>query len=115
MVLEQLETVSGNSFATIRIIGGGAQNVLLNQFTADATGRSVMSGPTEATALGNVAMQMLACGAVKTIEEARQVIEASTHQQRFEPSGAGSWDRVYERFRSTIESPSDSPYKKLVK
>ena len=55
----------------IRIVGGGSRNRLLNQFTADATGRTVLAGPVEATALGNIAMQMLATGTVRSLAEAR--------------------------------------------
>ncbi len=63
-MLESLEEVTGRRFDAIRIVGGGSRNRLLNQFTADATGRTVLAGPVEATALGNIAMQMLATGAV---------------------------------------------------
>ena len=63
-VLESLEEITGQRFDEIRVVGGGARNRLLNQFTANATGRMVVAGPVEATALGNVAMQMLATGAV---------------------------------------------------
>ena len=62
---------SGSRFEEIRIVGGGSRNRLLNQFTADATGCTVVAGPVEATALGNIAMQMLATGAVSSLDEAR--------------------------------------------
>ncbi len=80
-------------------MGGGSKNRLLNQFTADATGRSVVAGPSEATALGNIAMQMLATGAVASLAEARQVIDRSFPVERFEPSSADRWDSHYQRFR----------------
>ena len=67
MVLESLESVTGRRFDEIRIVGGGSRSRLLNQFTADATGRQVVAGPAEATALGNIAMQMLATGAVGSL------------------------------------------------
>ena len=66
-VLESLEELTGRRFDAIRVVGGGARNKLLNQFTADATGRAVIAGPLEATALGNIAMQMLATGAVTSL------------------------------------------------
>src|SRR5580704_10796099 len=62
LVLRNLEQVSGTRITQIRIIGGGSKNRLLNQLTADATGRRVLAGPAEATALGNVAIQILATG-----------------------------------------------------
>ncbi len=61
-LLERLETVAGQRLAPIYVVGGGAQNLLLNQLTADATGRSVVAGPVEATAAGNLLMQALALG-----------------------------------------------------
>ena len=79
-------------FLEIRVVGGGARNRLLNQFTADATGRPVVAGPVEATALGNIAMQMLATGAVGSLQEARAVIDRSFPTERFEPSSADRWE-----------------------
>ena len=64
VVVEWLEELTGGSLTTIRVIGGGARNRLLNQLTADATGRVVIAGPVEATALGNLAMQLVATGQV---------------------------------------------------
>ena len=75
VVLEALELVTATRFSEIRIIGGGSRNRLLNQFTADATARSVVAGPAEATALGNMAMQMLATGVVGSLAEARAIID----------------------------------------
>ena len=64
VVLDTLEELTGIAITEVQIVGGGSRNRLLNQFTADATGRTVLAGPAEATALGNIAMQMLATGAV---------------------------------------------------
>jgi rhamnulokinase len=99
-VLENLEELIGHRLEEIRIIGGGSKNQLLNQFTADATGRPVIAGPVEATALGNIAMQMLATGAVTSIAEARAIIDRSFPTDRFEPKEADQWDNQYARFRS---------------
>src|SRR5207249_6330542 len=87
----------------IRIVGGGSRNRLLNQFTADATGRPVLAGPVEATALGNIAMQMLATGAVASLAEARAVIERSFPVERFEPAATDGWDAHYRRFQDYLE------------
>ena len=76
-VLESLEEITARRFREIRVIGGGSRNRVLNQFTADATGRTVIAGPVEATALGNIAMQMLATGAVTTLSQARAIIAQS--------------------------------------
>jgi sugar (pentulose or hexulose) kinase len=103
-VLESLEELTGIRFEEIRIMGGGSKNRLLNQFTADATGRTVVAGPSEATALGNIAMQMLATGAVTSLAEARKVIDRSFPVERFEPSAADRWDSQYRRFQNYLES-----------
>ena len=102
-VLESLEELTGTRFTDIRIVGGGSRNRLLNQFTANATGRPVIAGPVEATALGNIAMQMLATGAVSSIGEARAVIERSFPVERFEPSEADQWNSHYQRFHEYVE------------
>jgi rhamnulokinase len=101
-VLESLEEITGRRFTEIRIMGGGSRNRLLNQFTADATGRTVIAGPVEATALGNIAMQMLATGAVSSLAEARAVIEASFPTERFDPGSADGWEGAYRRFRDLL-------------
>ena len=103
-VLDSLEELTGIHFEEIRIMGGGSKNRLLNRFTADATGRTVIAGPAEATALGNIAMQMLATGAVASLSEARQIIDRSFPVERFEPVDADRWDSQYRRFLNYVES-----------
>jgi rhamnulokinase len=103
-VLDSLEELTGIHFEEIRIMGGGSKNRLLNRFTADATGRTVIAGPAEATALGNIAMQMLATGAVASLSEARQIIDRSFPVEKFEPVDADRWDSQYRRFQNYVES-----------
>jgi rhamnulokinase len=103
-VIDMLEELTGVQFEEVRIMGGGSKNRLLNQFTADATGRTVVAGPAEATALGNIAMQMLATGAVASLAEARQVIDRSFPTERFEPSDPARWESHYRRFKQYVES-----------
>jgi rhamnulokinase len=102
-VLDSLEELTGIRFEEVRIMGGGSKNRLLNQFTADATGRTVVAGPAEATALGNIAMQMIATGAVSSLAEARQVIDRSFPVERFEPSEPDRWNSQYTRFQNYLE------------
>jgi len=102
-VLESLEELTGRRFDALRVVGGGARNRLLNQFTADATGRTVIAGPTEATALGNIAMQMLATGTVSSLAEARGIIERSFPVERFHPTESDRWEPHYRRFREYVE------------
>ena len=103
VVLESLESLTGNRLDEIRIVGGGSRNRLLNQFTADATGCTVVAGPVEATALGNIAMQMLATGAVSSLAEARRIIDRSFPVERFEPHSQDAWDAHYARFQDYVE------------
>jgi rhamnulokinase len=97
-VLRNLEHVSGNRIGQIRIIGGGSKNRLLNQLTADATGRKVLAGPTEATALGNVAIQILATGDATSLQEVRAIVDRSFPTEVFEPLETDKWDQHAERF-----------------
>ena len=84
VVIESMEQLTGIPITEIRIVGGGSRNRLLNQFTADSTGRTVVAGPVEASALGNIAMQMVATGAAGSLAEARQIIERwNSHYRRF--------------------------------
>lgn len=103
VVLQSLEELTGTRFEEIRIVGGGSRNRLLNQFTADATGRTVVAGPVEATALGNIAMQMVATGAVASLAEARTIVERSFPVARFEPAAPEVWDTHYARFLEYVE------------
>jgi rhamnulokinase len=98
MVLRNLEHVSGKQIGQIRIIGGGSKNRLLNQLTADATGRRVLAGPAEATALGNVAIQILATGGASSLEEVRAIVDRSFPTEIFDPLEPGKWDQHAERF-----------------
>jgi rhamnulokinase len=102
-VLESLEQLTGRRFDEIRIVGGGARNRLLRQWTADATGRTVVAGPIEATALGNLALQMLATGAVSSLADARAIIDRSFPVERYEPVNDGRWETHYRRFRDYVE------------
>ena len=98
-VLESLEELTGRRFDEIRIVGGGSRNRLLKQWTADATGRAVTAGPAEATALGNIGVQMMATGAVGSLSEARAIIGRSFPVERFEPIARDRWDAEYRRFQ----------------
>jgi rhamnulokinase len=103
VVLDTLERLTGTPITEVQIVGGGSRNRLLNQFTADASGRTVIAGPVEATALGNIAMQMLATGAVSTLADARRIIEHSFPVERFAPAAAERWNAEYRRFQNYVE------------
>ena len=97
-LLTSVDGVPGPRLTSIRIVGGGSQNQLLNQFTADACGRTVVTGPIEAAALGNVMMQAVATGHFKDVAEGRVAIARSIAQDTFEPRQHAGWDAAYERF-----------------
>jgi rhamnulokinase len=102
-VLEALEQLTNRQLTTIRIVGGGSQNKLLNQFTADACNREVVTGPVEATALGNIMMQAIATGHLKTLEAGRAAMAASVEQQRITPQPSGSWDKAFTTFKGLLK------------
>lgn len=104
LVLRKLEKVCGKRIEQIRIIGGGSNNRLLNQFTADATGRRVLSGPNEATALGNIAIQILATGEASSLREARALVDRSFPTEIFEPVNTDKWLLHTERFEQYCET-----------
>lgn len=96
-VLESLQQISGQAVETIHIVGGGTQNKLLNQCTADATGIPVVTGPTEATVFGNAAVQFIALGELASVAEARQMIAGMSITETYQPQHTSAWDAAYQR------------------
>jgi rhamnulokinase len=94
-VLEKLEELAGKKFAPIHIIGGGTKNRLLNQFTANATDRVVVTGPVEATAIGNVLMQAIGLGHLGSLSETRAVVRASFDVEEYHPVHEDGWEKAY--------------------
>ena len=84
-VIDQLEQAAGRKINSINIVGGGSANKLLNQLTANATGKTVYAGPVEATVLGNIITQMQAEGVIKSLEQGREIIKDSFSQEVFKP------------------------------
>ena len=97
-VLDQLREVSGRQINTIHIIGGGTRNKLLCQFTANATGKKVITGPAEGTAAGNILMQAMACGQVGSLEEIRGIVSNSFDLEYYHPEETQKWDKAYQNF-----------------
>ena len=88
---------------TIHIVGGGTQNRLLCQLTADATNRPVVAGPIEATAIGNLMMQAVAAGDVAGIGEAREVIRRSFDVESYQPTDTAAWDEAYDKYKTIVK------------
>jgi len=83
-VLRGLESLIGRKIRTIHIVGGGSRNRLLNQLVAQATGCTVIAGPVEATAAGNVLVQAIGAGEVRDLEQARDIVRGAFEIERFQ-------------------------------
>lgn len=103
-VFTKLEEIIGQRLDTVQIIGGGSQNVLLNQFVANALNRPVIAGPVEATTLGNLLMQLLATGQISSLEEGRAMLKTSFQPVVYTPQETAVWDEAYLRFEKLISS-----------
>jgi rhamnulokinase len=102
-VLEKFEQLRGKPVDVLHIVGGGVNNTLLCQFTANAIGKPVIAGPAEATAIGNILVQALATGDISSMEEARELVRQSYDTVTYEPQNIDQWEEVYERFRGILE------------
>ena len=85
VVLENLEKLIGRRINRLHIVGGGSRNDLLNQLAANATGRSVIAGPAEATAAGNILVEAIGAGTVSGVTEARAIVKRSFPLQVYQP------------------------------
>lgn len=104
-----LKTVLGETAGALHILGGGSQNGLLNQFTADGLGLNVLAGPVEATALGNAGIQLIALGEVTGYEEMRTVVQASAVPLVYTPdySRKGQWEEAYKLYLEASMEAAD--------
>ena len=100
--VEGLEKIVGYDLPVIHVVGGGSKNTMLNRFTANSTGKRVIAGPVEATATGNLAMQLLALGEVSDISEARTIVRNSFPMQEYMPSEREEWDEAYGRYLNKV-------------
>jgi rhamnulokinase len=97
-VLEGLETLSGRRIEVIHIVGGGSRNHVLNQFVADCTGRQVVTGPSEATAIGNILVQAMGAGELTGLDGMRAVVRNSCAPVTVSPRLSPEWDRAYAKY-----------------
>ncbi|GAK52364.1 carbohydrate kinase, FGGY family protein [Candidatus Moduliflexus flocculans] len=103
-VLDSLEMLRGKPIDVLHIVGGGVQNTLLCQFAANATGKPVMAGPVEATAIGNIMMQAIATGDIGSIDEGREWVKRSCDVVMYEPQQTAQWEDAYQRFCGIIQA-----------
>lgn len=101
-VIETLERVAGGRIERVHVVGGGSRNALLCQLTADVTGRPVVAGPAEATAIGNLLMQARALGEVKSLSELRDAVRRSFPTRTYEPAEAETWEEPYRYFQTHV-------------
>lgn len=96
---EQIEEISEKQYPRLHVVGGGTKDGLLSQFTANATGSEVIAGPIEGTALGNIAVQLMANGDIASLAEARKVIAASTELKRYQPEDQAAWQNALTTYK----------------
>ena len=102
-VIERIEKAAGVKGDTLYVIGGGSKNQLLNQFTANVTGKEVLAGSSEASTLGNLLTQAHGCGKLKTLEDMRGLARNSGSYKVFSPEQAGKWEEEYQQFLETVQ------------
>ncbi len=102
LTLGRLEALTGKHLDPIHIIGGGTQNRLLNQFTADCTRRSVVTGPVEATAIGNISLQAIALGHLSSLAQARALVRRSFDVELYSPVPTDGWDTAFAKLQSLL-------------
>jgi len=95
--MEAIEDVTGETVEVLHIVGGGIQNELLCEFTANALGKKVVTGRIEATAIGNILMQAIATGQIKSLAEARKIVRNSFELKEYEPQETSRWREQYEQ------------------
>ncbi len=97
-----IKECTGKDYDRIHVMGGGTKDKLLLQMTAQSCNVNVYGGPIEATALGNVAIQLMSTGAIKDIKEARKIIAKGENLKLYEPKENADWEKAYEDFKNII-------------
>ncbi|MEG2851921.1 MAG: rhamnulokinase family protein [Hydrogenoanaerobacterium sp.] len=101
--IEQLHEATGKSFKALHILGGGTKDKLLCQMTANSCHMHVTAGPIEATALGNIIIQLVALGALKSIAEGRKLIAKTEKLKEYEPTEHGAWEDAFESYKKIMK------------
>jgi sugar (pentulose or hexulose) kinase len=104
LTLEKLLVVSGRAADVVHIVGGGIQNELLNQMTANATGRPVVVGPIEATVIGNALVQLIALGELQDINEGRALVANMNAWQYYDPQDTAVWHEAALRYSTLLKN-----------
>lgn len=102
VIIESINSISKIKIEVINIVGGGSQNELLNQFTADCNGLKVVAGPVEATAFGNILVQAIAKNLIKDISSGRKIISKSIELKEFIPKNKKDWENSFQKVKNLI-------------
>jgi len=102
-VFEILEEITGKKIDVLHLVGGGIQNELLCQFTANSIGRKVVAGPVEATAMGNIMVQAIAAGQIANISEGRKAVAKSFELKTYQPADTQAWNEKYQQIKNILE------------
>ncbi len=100
--VEGMEDVTGKKYNVINIVGGGIKDKMICQFTANATNRTVSTGPVEATSIGNIIVQGIAMGAIKDLKEGRQIVRNSFDITEYKPENTTAWDEAYAKWKNIV-------------
>ena len=101
--LGQLSEATGKRFSALHVLGGGTKDGLLCRMTADCSGLPVLAGPVEATALGNIVLQLIALGELRDVDEGRALIARTEAVKRFEPGEQNVWNRACETYKTILK------------
>lgn len=102
--IRQISECTGKSFTSLNILGGGTKDGFLCEMTANCLDMPVVAGPVEATALGNIILQLLALGEINSVEEGRVLIVKTETLKNYEPCHSPEWDKAYEKYVKIIEN-----------
>ena len=100
--ITEIESISGNKIKTLHAVGGGIQNELLTQLTADAIGRNILAGPIEGTIIGNVGVQAIASGAVPDLHAWRMIVANSFELKMYEPKNSSYFDENEANYKNIL-------------
>ncbi|MCD8094725.1 MAG: rhamnulokinase [Ruminococcus sp.] len=100
----ELEQSTGKQFDKIYMFGGGTKDKLLSQLTANACGCEVTSGPVEATALGNIGVQLMALGEISSLSQLREIVRTSEKLYSFEPTDCSAWNDAYKKYLEVVKN-----------
>ena len=104
LALEQISGSTGKRFDVLHLLGGGTKDGFLCEMTAKSLGIPVVAGPVEATALGNIMLQLIALGEVRDIEEARAIIAGTQETKKYAFDRTAEWDKAYEKYKSILQN-----------